>query len=481
MASTLEGVWRGIVSAISDTLFEVSGHLMVRISAAHTAGDTTLAVEGTHRWPTVGRIIVDGVSHYYTGKTATTLTGLVHHDADHGVALTITLEDGTTRKIKSVSGLAADLRDQTVVMLYTRDQSDMDLLRKSFFLETAEGVDLDTYARNYGLFRVRGMPDTMFRELLLVLVYLDATTMYSIEKVLDVLKGAGNYDLYEKDDDIRRVFVDIPPSYSSVSKGKAYMAAQEVCATTTPLTVSLVGTPVEVYGIYDATDVTRTGANYLLSPLTVWSNGNETVTSGLAFVTTDVGKPIFRVGTDEHWKILGVLDPSNAILGRDNQSGGSLNTGTPHLLEASTDYFRPWMAGHKVQIVSSSRPSNHQIADIVGVPTDRSVVLNNAVPFQTDINVEYRLIPYFPLTTPSFGVRLMRHTVAGSNITTVATMPASVSVDYTTVSSMQLVSDQNTDGNDREPFYLFDDTYIIKTVLDIITAAGVEAVVEVTT
>ena len=42
------------------------------------------------------------------------------------------------------------------------------------------------------------------------------------------------------------------------------------------------------------------------------------------------------------------------------------------------------------------------------------------------------------------------------------------------------MKDHNADGTQQNPFYLFDDTYIVATIVDLITAAGVEAVVEVT-
>ena len=60
MGSALEGVWRGIATSVSDTLYETAGFLLVRTTVAHPAAATTLNVEGTHRWPSTGRVIIDG-------------------------------------------------------------------------------------------------------------------------------------------------------------------------------------------------------------------------------------------------------------------------------------------------------------------------------------------------------------------------------------------------------------------------------------
>ena len=60
----------------------------------------------------------------------------------NGVLTTITMPDGTVRKVKLSSGLKSDIRQGTAIMLYSRDESTMDLLRQSFFVETAQGSDL---------------------------------------------------------------------------------------------------------------------------------------------------------------------------------------------------------------------------------------------------------------------------------------------------------------------------------------------------
>jgi hypothetical protein len=477
MARELEGVWRGIATSVADTLYETAGYLLVRTDGLHAEGDTTLTVEGTHRWPDTGRVIIEGVSHWYTGKTDTALTGVSHADPDNGFTTTITMPDGTFRSVKLTAGLAADLRDRTPVMLYSRDESTMDLLRQSFFVQTAQGADLDTYARNFGLSRPRGLSDSVFRELLKVLVYLDATTIYSIEKVLDVLKGAGNYEVYEQlDTDPHRVFIEIGATLGDDYRGKAYLVGAEPQTRLTTTTVAATDPPVVVYGVYDGADTARTGTNFTEQTIPVSVGSSPTYLTG-AWTADDAYKPLYVDGTSEHWTILAVIDTVTVQVGRPVQTGATLDSSYPNRVQASSDYFRPWMVGHKVQITEADNPANYQIAEIVSVDTPYTVTVNNTTPWVTEVDVSWRLVP---VLSGSFNARVPRHTVAGNTITTPGVMPPNVLLDYTTVPSAQTMTDPNVDGTDRYPFYLFDDTYVVQTVVDLITAAGVEAVVEAT-
>lgn len=478
MGRELEGIWRGIATSVADTLYETAGFLLVRTSGTHTAGATTLTVEGTHRWPSTGRVIIDGVSHWYTGKSDTTLTGVKWVDPDNGTLTTITMPDATERIVRLSAGVAADLRDRTPIMLYSRDENTLDLLRQSFFVQTAQGADLDTYGRNFGLSRPRGLSDAVYRELLKVMVYLDATTIYSIEKVMDVLKGAGNYEVYEQlDTDPHKVFVNLGATLSSDYRGKAYLVGGEAQTRLTTVTVGTTHPPTVVYGIYDATDTGRTGTNYTEETVSVTVGSSPSYLVG-TWTADDAGKPLFVDGTEEHWSILSVLDPTTIQVGRPIQDGGTLSSSYPNRVQSVSDYFRSWMVGHKIQITQADNPSNYQIAEITSVDTAYTVTVNNSTPWVTEIGVSWRLVP---VLSGTFNVRTPQHSVVGSTITTPVTMPTSVLVDYTTIPSAQTMFDLNTDGTDRYPFYLFDDTDVVRSVVDLITAAGVEAVVEVTT
>tara|TARA_R110000751_G_scaffold85896_8_gene171274 strand:+ start:216 stop:1655 length:1440 start_codon:yes stop_codon:yes gene_type:complete len=478
MGRELEGVWRGIATSVADTLYESGGFLMVRTGAPQSAGDVTLTVEGTHRWPTSGRVIIDGGSHWYTGTTTTTLTGLAHDDPDNGTTTVLTMPDGTTRTRDLSAGLKADTRQRTPVMLYSRDSSALDNLRQSFFVQTAQGADLDLYARNFGLARPRGLSDAVFRELLKVMVYLDATTIYSIEKVLTVLKGTGNFVVYENlDTDPHKVFVNLGASLTADHRGKAYVVGGEAQARDSTVTnVTTTHPPTVVYGVYASTDAARIGTNYLHTAQTVLVGTSPQLLTG-AWLPRDAGSPLFVDGSPQHWTVLSFIDATTIQVGRPVQAMATLDTGHPNRVLAATDYFRAWMVGHKVQITQTDNPTNYQIADIVSVDTPYAVTLNNGTPWVTEVGVGWRLVP---VLSGTMVVRVPRHTVAGSTVTCPGTIAATVLVDYTTVPSAQAMADQNTSGTDRFPFYLFDDTYIVQTVVDLITAAGVQAVVEVT-
>jgi hypothetical protein len=479
----MSSVWPALASALADTLYEVGGYLLTRTSTAVAAGAVTLPVEGTHRWPTAGRVVVDGALHWYTGKTGTTLTGLTREDPDAGVLTTFTLADGTTRAAKVTAGLATDIRALTPVLLHTRTTTDLDGLRDSFFVESAEGADLDTLGRNFGWSRPRGLGDSAYRSLLRVLIYLDSTTIYAAEKVLDALLGPGQYEIFERGAfDPHTVFVQFASPTSGTYSGKAYLIGGEAQPRTSTTTVDVDNAPTVVAGIYASTDPDRQGTDYTFRTISGATRGpyEDTLTLPVpTFTSADVGRSVRVTGTEIHLQILSVYGPTTANLGRPVQARGTLRSGYPYRLLSRTDFFRDWMVGAKVQITEADNPVNLQTGDIVTVVSEFEVELNVATPFVSESDVSWRLIPVIP--TASFDVDIQSYSVAGTTITVdpSVTLPANVLVDYTTVPSAQTLTDSRVSGVDQFAFYLSDDTWIVQTVLDLVTAAGVVAVVEV--
>ena len=454
------GWLRGLVSAVADLFQTVGGYLLVRSVGAYTAGTATITVEGTHRWPSTGEFVVNGMRGAYTGITNTSFTG-------------ITDEDGNV-------GLPSDMRSGSVVMYYGMDQSDMDLLRRSFLVDYAEGVDLDVLARNHGLYRPRGMSDAIWSGLLKVLMYLDAQTEYSIEKVMTVLEGAGNFDVYERHDtDPHRVFVVVAAGASAQSEGKAWIVGKEPQAQLTPTTVQVDYVPRVVSGVWSSVDPFRVGTNYAMLPIlgcyTAAAQPKLLQSLVPTFLTSDEGKSVYSPGLGELWQVLSYMDPLTVRLGGRRYADGDLNSGTPTRITVSRGFFLPWMVGHRIRVITTTANAGSYVIAAIGSPREASLT---GAAFTTEINVEWELEPEFG-SVASWPFEIHRATSLAKVITTPVAMPANVLVDYATVPSAQLMLGPNVNGDDQYPFYIWDETATIQAILDMITAAGVEPVVEV--
>jgi len=442
------GLWRALATALADTLYEMSGFLVVRVAAVAAVGDTTLIVESTDRWPATGTIAVAGETYTYSGSTNGSFTGLS-------------------------PSLATAVPEGAPAMCWSKDQTSMDLLRRAFLVEYADGVDLDTLGRNYGLFRTRGLDDDTYRAVLKVWIYLDAGTIYAIEKILDALRGAGTYTIYEKlPGDDHKVYIEIDPIPSSTYQGKSYLIGAESQPRVTLRTVDLDEDPTLVYGIYTVLDIPRTGTNYVMEPVNGTLLGSWFTTVGPDLTATDEGQPVSFTTLDDHWKVRSYLDPHTVKLGLDQRSDGTLNGGLPDVITVDQDVFADWMVGHDVVIVSSVNGGAYEIAEVV---TPWRVRLLGAA-FVSETDVVWELVPDYTSTGTS--AQLPRATWSGNTVTTPVDLPANVLVDYTTIPSAQAQVDQFADGTDDYPFYLFDETAIVQAVLDLITVAGVTPVVE---
>tara|TARA_Y100000034_G_scaffold103827_2_gene129855 strand:- start:2396 stop:3514 length:1119 start_codon:yes stop_codon:yes gene_type:complete len=370
-------------------------------------------------------------------------------------------------------------------MFHNRTETDLDLIRRSFFVEYAESGDLAVLGRNYGIAWPRGLDEVTYRGLLKVMIYLDSQTEYSIEKVMDVLKGPGNYEIWEDlPQDHHIVYVGIQPALGTSYRGKTFMPHHEVCALLTPTTVALNFDPVTVLGVWEQAPVDdpfRQGTNYaegvLVTTFTqavqpLWLQGPAGT-----FSTADEGKYVIATGpgyAGEHWKVRAVVATAAVQLGRDPRHDATLNSGLPSRIRVDRDFFRPWMVGHQIVVASALNGGAYTIG---GVIDGRNAALIGAG-FVTETDVTWELRPQFG--SGLYPVRMPRWTYATPTLTLPTPAPGThVTVDYTTIPSGQAMLDQFQDGNAQYPFYLWDETCFVQLILDLITAAGVEPRVEI--
>ena len=205
---------KGLVEALTEIFGEeqnlAGGLRMTRTTAVVSATDVIVPVETTFELPTTGKFGLDGIVYYYTGTTATSFTGVSHIAAG-----------------ASVAGARIQHRVNSTVVDLSGQYSALDLLRRGFLVNYAEGDDLSALARNLGVNRLPIFrDDDQFRAVVKALAYSPRGTVLALETALESLLGAGNYEVYE--DLVQHpctVFIRIDPSVfmGASSAGKAYM------------------------------------------------------------------------------------------------------------------------------------------------------------------------------------------------------------------------------------------------------------------
>lgn len=451
----VRGLLEATFTALADTVYEFTGRAIGRLEAAVTPGDATLGIRETHRWPDAGRFVLNGVRGRYTGRTPTTLTG-------------ITADDG-------VSPFTGSSGPADPVMLIST-QGALDRARDSYFLDTVEGPDLNVYGSNVGIPRPWGLTDTQYRALLVAATYLDAGTIYAIELVLEAIRPGGwtvweNLLAYPN-----VVFVGLSAFGTDSYRGKTFLIGLEPQARLTPTTVQVDYEPTVVSGIWDAADPYREGTNYAEATIPVVKAAPNQLVNGAGWGASDVGRSVV-LSDGELWLVLAQLDALTVQVGRDNRTDGELNPGLPDRVGVQTSFFRPWMVGHTIVV---SGVLNGGAYPIVAWISETSVQVDvSGHPsggFLLETGAAWTLRPAF--TAAAVDATILRATFAGDVITAPQTLPADVLVDYGTVPSAQILKDPDVDGNPQFPAYLYDDTDVVKRVLDVLTVAGVEAIVE---
>jgi hypothetical protein len=200
------------------------------------------------------------------------------------------------------SGYLTDLqREDREVIDGSRGYSTIDQLRRSIFVDFAEGEELDVIGGNLGVARTRIMSDEIYRRFIKVRAYLPATTIHALEMVLQAIFPQGGWIIYE--DLVNRpneVFLELPTmALGSDFEGRGFLAPSGVfpistatissrgyelvtSATSTTLTVS--HTPITVSKVELQDVVQNLGMGVLPSADTpAWTYINEGDTEGNVF------------------------------------------------------------------------------------------------------------------------------------------------------------------------------------------------------
>lgn len=154
------------VKALGEELAKLAGIRMTRITQAFEPSNTVAHVESTYDWPDAGIVVVEGLDTpqlIYTGKTATTLTGVVRDPYETQTA---------------------DL--YAVCVEWSRTYSDFERARADCYYDTAEGRALTLRARNDGIGRPGAwMSDVAFRRLAKTLAFLPNGPWDAVWQVCD--------------------------------------------------------------------------------------------------------------------------------------------------------------------------------------------------------------------------------------------------------------------------------------------------------
>lgn len=470
MATTV-GIWEGLYSAIADTIWEYgAGRLVTRVTASAAIGATTITVEATDRFPAAGDLALGGRVYAYTSKTTTTFVGLVER-----------LGPST---LSGTSGLVEAVVPQVVVLDDTESETQMDKLRRSFLVLYAEGSDLDVIGANYGTPRPTGIDDATYRALLQVIIAIEAQTIFACEKVLDVLVGAGLYELYERAHiaaDRHKVFVQIPNVLGDTSEGKTYLTGYEYQTRSTATTVVVDYEPLVVYGIYSSADPERVGTNYALgedaAATTAAANPTRVTSASLTFTAADEGEGMLvttAAGAEQHWTVESFVSGTAVSLAWKEVSDARV-TASGNRFITDSPWFSPWVADAapdqcQITIPSGANAGTYDIAEWIS-PYEVEITGTFAA---TETDIPWKLIPNYGNQTVT--ARIVRATWTGATITAPVTLPvppAQCIVDYTTVESGQLLYDENVDGNAQDPTYIYDFRFGVRDTLDLILPAGV--------
>lgn len=157
-----EAALPALTAALGEAFARTAGTHVTRLRAGAAAGASSLSVESTLDWQSSGRLAIGGRIASYTGKTATTLTGLTWD-----------------------AGKATVFPVGTVVEDATRRFSSLDQVRADMLPGMARGVWLDVVARAFGEARPFPMSDDTFRGLLQVLMTVPRGTWLASWQVLE--------------------------------------------------------------------------------------------------------------------------------------------------------------------------------------------------------------------------------------------------------------------------------------------------------
>ena len=203
------GLLEAMTGAIGESDGEIGGIALTRLTTDVAAADTVFPVETTLDWPDEGKLALDGVLYYYTGKTDYSFTGITYIASE-----------------SPVSGAAKAHKLEAPVADINKQRSALELLRRAILVNYAEGPDLSVVGRNIGVPRLPILSDDeIYRNVIKAVAYSPKGTLFGLELALEAFVGAGNFTIYE---DLMRypntVFLSLLGTYfiSDQSQGKSF-------------------------------------------------------------------------------------------------------------------------------------------------------------------------------------------------------------------------------------------------------------------
>lgn len=188
--------------------------LTAQLADTETATATVETTVGFGEWEDGANdalLLVGGELVYATGRTGTTFTTLTRGYGD---------TDAQTHP------------PATLVYDYSQNVSALDLVRRGFLVDYAIGDDLNVIGRNLGLTRCTGLTDDQYREIIKALAYGYKSTTQAFEAVLDILWGAGNYEILESPAEPWMVKVNVVVSLATSLDGRFFLNSGELQDTT---------------------------------------------------------------------------------------------------------------------------------------------------------------------------------------------------------------------------------------------------------
>lgn len=393
-----------LISAMVDEMWELAGFIQTRTLSPFTSGDAVLAVESTDRWADAGSFAAPEGLGVYTGKTSTSLTGVV---ADF------------------------DIAPNSPVVDVTRSSTGIDSLRRAYIIDTASDAELDVIGRNYGCPRPIGMASSIYRGFLKVAVFGRLQTTYALELALDALVGPGLYEIWEDPADPGTVYIQIPLTGGGGSlEGRSYFIGLEPVVLPTDLgsTLTVLHTPVLPYGVYAESDPGRHHTNYamelLANTVTLEPQAylgrigdRENLVASTAnnppFSLADVGKGVIVVnavdGVSQSWTVADVISSDEIKLIGSQRFDALLQGAFPTEIRSPFPVFKENMPGQMQIEISNSPFMNDGLYDIATVESPYKATLVGAN-FTTEVNAEWRLVPMFLTAGALYIVQIFRAT-----------------------------------------------------------------------
>lgn len=311
--------------------------------------DTTIAVESTLYWSATGEFFLGAVRYRYTGTTPTSLTGLTHYDGEAWLP-----------------GVAQRQEPLDVVADYTRNRTALDRLRRSFFVETALGEELNDLGANHGRPRLEALADDdTYRAWLRATMYAPWGTRLAVFQILDALLGAGAWESFEDftgSDDFARIYLRLTGEDVEDPAGQAWLGGDVFRLPSSSTTIVVPEPPIRVGSVVLAPD----------SSARVVASGSGALTTNGTTITGAPGTFPARIRRGDAFEVLDGPRAGERGLIATNVSTSQLTLGsvTGHSgggLSGASPAFR-WRVVRQVTDCRFVRPSSDTALEYDGDP-----------------------------------------------------------------------------------------------------------------